>query len=98
MKKRFYTLCLTPDKVDLLKDPGMIPYYLGKMGYESHFVSFIEPHPEDSFQKQVDGIMLHYLGQQKLPKHPQLMMCCRKAFRYIFKHRREIDILNLSNT
>lgn len=96
MKKRFYTLCLTPDKVDLLKDPGMIPYYLGKMGYESHFVSFIEPRIEDPFQKQVGGDMtLHYLGKQKLPKHPQLMMCCRKAFRYIFTHRKGIDILNL---
>lgn len=95
MKKRFYTLCLTPYSTDLLKDPGMIPHYLGKLGYDSHFVSFIEPNADDSFQRQVNNVSMHYLGEQKMPRHPQLMMCCRKAFRYIYAHRKEIDILNL---
>lgn len=95
MKKRFYTLSLTPYPIDLLKDPGMIPYYLYRLGYESHFVSFIKPDVTDAFQKQIKGVTLHYLGEQKLPQHPQLMMCCRKALAFILKFRKRIDILNL---
>lgn len=95
MKKRFYTLSLTPYPIDLLKDPGMIPYYLHRLGYESHFVSFIKPDVDDAFQKQIKGVTLHYLGEQKLPQHPQLMMCCRKALAFILKFRKSIDILNL---
>ncbi len=95
MKKRFYTLSLTPYPIDLSKDPGMIPYYLHCLGYESHFVSFIKPNADNLFQKQMEGVTLHYLGDQPLPKHPQLMMCCRKALAFIFKFRKSIDILNL---
>lgn len=95
MKKRFYTLSLTPYPIDLSKDPGMIPYYLHRLGYESHFVSFIKPDATDAFQNQIEGVTLHYLGEQKLPRHPQLMMCCRKALAFILKFRKSIDILNL---
>lgn len=95
MKKSFYTLFLTNEKVDLVKDQGMIAYYLYKLGYDSHFVSFIEPSKEDIFQKQVKGLSLHNLGQMSLPQHPQLMMYCRKAFKFIFQNRKNIDILNL---
>lgn len=95
MRRSFYTLFLTNEKVDLVKDQGMIAYYLYRLGYDSHFVSFIEPSEDDCFQQQVEGLSLHFLGEQQLPRHPQLMMFCRKAFKFIFQHRKDIDILNL---
>ena len=95
MRRSFYTLFLTNEKVDLVKDQGMIAYYLYRLGYDSHFVSFIEPSKDDIFQQQVKGLSLHFLGEQQLPRHPQLMMFCRKAFRFLFRHRKDIDILNL---
>lgn len=95
MRRSFYTLFLTNEKVDLVKDQGMIAYYLYRLGYDSHFVSFIEPSESDMFQQQVKGLSLHSLGKQHLPRHPQLMMFCRKAFKFIFQHRKDIDILNL---
>ena len=95
MRKSFYTLSLTKENFDLAKDPGMIPYYLHKLGYQSHFVSFIKPDTTNVYQQLVEGVKLHYLGDQALPKLPQLMMCCRKALSFIFKYRKDIDILNL---
>lgn len=95
-KRRFYTLYLTTRDQHLVKDEGMVPYHLSKIGYESHFVSFLEKNPSNEFQKEVEGLILHTLKRKKkLPSQPPLMMAYKEAFKFLFAHRQEIDILNL---
>ena len=60
-RKKFYTLYQTKDGIDLLKDQGMVPYYMGKLGYEPHFISFIKPDSQDIFQKEVPELVLDTL-------------------------------------
>lgn len=96
-KRRFYTLYLTTRDQHLVKDEGMVPYHLSKLGYESHFVSFLEENPSNEFQKEVvEGLIFHTLKRKKkLPSQPPLMMAYKEAFRFLFAHRQDIDILNL---
>lgn len=94
-RKRFYTLYQTKDGIDLLKDQGMVPYYMGKLGYESHFISFIKPDPQDIFQKEVPELILDTLEDNgKLPKYPPLLMAYKDVFRFIYQNRKQIDIFN----
>lgn len=95
-KKRFYTLYLTTRNQHLVKDEGMVPYYLSKLGYESHFVSFLERNPNDEFQKEVGSLIFHTLKRKKkLPSQPPLMMAYWEAFKFLLTHRKDIDVLNL---
>ena len=95
-KKRFYTLYLTTRNQHLVKDEGMVPYYLSKLGYESHFVSFLERNPNDEFQKEVGNLIFHTLKRKKkLPSQPPLMMAYWEAFKFLLTHRKDIDFLTL---
>lgn len=94
-RKKFYTLYQTKDGIDLLKDQGMVPYYMGKLGYEPHFISFIKPDSQDIFQKEVPELVLDTLYDNgKLPKYPPLLMAYKHTFKFIYQNRKQMDIFN----
>ena len=86
-KPRFVTLFPHAENLHLIKDVGMIPYALHHYaGYESFLVCY--KNGEYSYlEKEVNGLNLSFLerrGGEFLD-----------ILRYLFRHGRDIDILNL---
>ncbi|MBQ0024231.1 MAG: glycosyltransferase family 4 protein [Bacteroidales bacterium] len=91
--KTFCTLFLTDDPFHLTKDPGLLPKYMGRCGFQAHFISFIKP---DEGRKVIpEGVAFDFLGERPLPENPVHMLFCKEVFRFLWKSRKEIDILNL---
>lgn len=93
--RRFCTIFLSDDPRVLAKDPGMIPYYMQKFGYESSLASFIRPEDVSECQGLTEGVKMDFLGERKLPQYPQHQMACREALRYIRANAASIDVLHL---
>lgn len=93
--KRFCTLFLSDDSRVLAKDPGMIPYYMHNLGYESTLASFINQDGASAYSELLEGVKMDFLGERKLPQYPQHQMACREALRYIRANAASIDVLHL---
>lgn len=86
---------LSDDSRVLAKDPGMIPYYVQKCGYESVIASFIKPEDASGCPGLPEGVKMDFLGGRRLPQYPQHQMACREALRYIRTNAASIDVLHL---
>lgn len=86
-KTRFVTLFPRAENIHLIKDVGMVPYALHRYaGYDSSLVCYRNGEYPYS-EKEVKGLALSFLerrGGEFLD-----------AARYLFRHGREIDVLNL---
>lgn len=90
---RFYSLFLTVDPFNLSKDPGLLPKYMGRCGYEAHVVSYVDTTKEREFLPQ--GVIFDSLGKKSFPDDSMLKIFCWDVFKFIWKNRKQIDILNV---
>ena len=94
---RFLTVKQVHDPIGLLKDPGMIPYYLSKMGYSCRFASFMKNdavNEREEFKEVREAIQIVELkDDRRNPK--KISMDSKSIFRYIWQEGRKADILNL---
>lgn len=95
MKQTFYIVLPIAEVAALYKDPGMIPAVMNDLGYDAHFVSFlrkqdIPPYAVEFANKiQLETIELKQKSNTFLPWHS------KEILMYLWKHAKEIDILNL---
>lgn len=86
---KFVTLFPNTQNVHLLKDLGMIPYYLYKQhGYDSYIVTYESADGYSYLKTQVQGLKLEFLKKSHLGK-------VMGGARYLRKKSKEIDVLNV---
>lgn len=79
----------------LIKDPGMIPYFLYKnYNYESYLVSYIAENVDDICTREVKGLKLIHIKDNR-KKKDTIPVFAWSMIKYILKNARKIDILNL---
>ncbi len=92
-KISFYFLITVGEPFLLLKDVGMIPFYLYNAGYDVHFVSHISPidatKPENAtYFKRVAGIKFEYV-----PPSGRIFGFSWNLIKYIWSNAKKMDIL-----
>lgn len=97
MKPTFVTILPYADSTILLKDPGMIPYYLSKMGYECTFASFLSKKIVDEKEelKQFrETVKVVEISDDRKSKEG-IDMKSKSILRYIWDNAKKVDVLNL---
>ena len=85
------------DSTILLKDPGMIPYFLSKIGYECTFASFLAKEIVDKKEelKQFrEAVNVVEISDDRKSKEG-IDMKSRSILRYIWNNAKRVDVLNL---
>lgn len=95
MSQTFYTVICANTSDSLLKDMGMIPFLFGeKLGYDSHFVSFIPENTDDVCTRQVHSLKLISLLDDRNDK-TRIPLFSKSMLHYIWENAKKMDILNL---
>ena len=97
MKPTFVTILQLSEIAALLKDPGMIPLYLSRIGYDSTFVSFLPQeivNSREELKELRESVRVESLPQGK-PLFGKIDMTSPSIFKYIWKNAKHIDVLNL---
>lgn len=91
--KRFFTLFPFLRNVHLLKDVGMIPYCMYRdYGYDATLVCFRNEEKYPALEKEVKGLKIEFLEKEE---NYAIGKVSWKVMGYLWKHAKEIDILNL---
>ena len=97
MKPTFVTILPYADSTILLKDPGMIPYYLSQMGYECSYASFLPKavaEEKGELKQFCEAVNVVEILDDRKSKEG-IDMKSKSILRYIWKNAKKIDILNL---
>ena len=93
----FLTIKPVSDFIGILKEPGIIPLYLSRMGYTSHFASFIDEkiiNEKDELKTFRDSV--HVISLKDDRSNPKkLPIASKSILRYIWKEGYKADVLNL---
>ena len=93
MSRRFVTLFLKTENVHLLKDVGMIPYYLQKNhGYDSVIATYKNNEEYPYLEKEVKGLKLDFVKKSSLPSSMARII---DGIHYIKANSESIDVLNI---
>lgn len=91
--KTFVTIFPLSSNVHLLKDVGMVPYIMHRdYGYDSTLVCFKNETAYPAIEKEVKGLKIHFLKKEKNYAFGKISFT---VLRYLIKHARQIDVLNL---
>ena len=86
---RFVTLFLKTENVHLLKDVGMIPYFLMKEhGFDSTVVTWKNSDSYSYADDEVSGLKLEFVERSRYGREID-------GIRYLLKNARSIDVLNI---
>ena len=97
MKPTFVTILPLCEVAALLKDPGMITLYLSRRGYDCTYASLLPRKvvEERAELKQVREAITIVGLQEQMTENNRIDMKNGSIFRYIFRHAKHIDVLNL---
>lgn len=82
--KRFVTICIKAENVHLVKDVGMIPFYMQENGFSSELVCDGTKKEYQYANKELKDFRVTKIGYKKLA-----------LVNYIFKEGKSIDVLNM---
>ena len=93
----FLTIKPVADFIGILKEPGIIPLYLSRMGYTSHFASFID----EKIVNEMDELKtfreaVHVISLRDDRRNPKkLPVASKSILKFIREEGYKAEILNL---